>query len=88
MNATAIGAHLVGSVGELIGNISNDLSTLFRQEVELAKAELVPAAKHAGIGGAFFGGAGMFAIHAVWMFVIALALTIGGLVDRLSQKSA
>ena len=32
------------SVGELIGNISNDLSPLFRQEVELAKAEVKPEA--------------------------------------------
>jgi hypothetical protein len=27
------------SVGELIGNISNDLSRLFRQEVDLGKVE-------------------------------------------------
>ena len=36
------------SIGELIGNISNDLSTLFRQEVELAKAELKQEASKAG----------------------------------------
>ena len=36
------------SVGELIGNISNDLSTLFRQEVELAKVELKQEASKAG----------------------------------------
>jgi hypothetical protein len=34
------------SIGELIGDISSDLSELFRKEVELAKAELkVEAAK-------------------------------------------
>ncbi len=36
------------SIGELIGNISNDLSTLFRQEVELAKAEVKQEASKAG----------------------------------------
>ena len=36
------------SVGELIGEISDDLSKLFRQEVELAKAEIKQEASKAG----------------------------------------
>ena len=37
-------------IGELIGEITGDLSRLFRQEVELAKAEVREEAKKAGKG--------------------------------------
>ncbi|WP_083972383.1 phage holin family protein [Actinoplanes awajinensis] len=46
------------SIGELIGNISDDLSQLFRQEVELAKAELKQEAGKAGKAAGMLGGAG------------------------------
>ncbi len=36
------------SVGALIGEVTKDLSTLMRQELELAKAELKTEAKKAG----------------------------------------
>ncbi|KUL25520.1 hypothetical protein ADL15_40500 [Actinoplanes awajinensis subsp. mycoplanecinus] len=45
-------------MGELIGNISDDLSQLFRQEVELAKAELKQEAGKAGKAAGMLGGAG------------------------------
>jgi hypothetical protein len=49
------------SVGDLVGEISRDLSTLIHQEIELAKAEtkqeVTKAAKGAGmLGGAAFAG--------------------------------
>ena len=49
------------SVGDLVGDISKDLSTLIHQEIELAKAEtkqeVTKAAKGAGmLGGAAFAG--------------------------------
>lgn len=49
------------SVGELVGEVSQDLSTLMRQELALAKAELkqeaVKSSKAAGLlGGAGFAG--------------------------------
>ncbi|MFI1988974.1 phage holin family protein [Actinoplanes sp. NPDC020271] len=46
------------SIGELIGNISDDLSQLFRQEVELAKAEIKQEAAKAGKAAGMLGGAG------------------------------
>jgi hypothetical protein len=47
------------SVGELLGEISQDLSTLFRQEVELAKAEIKEEATKAGKGAGMLGGAAL-----------------------------
>ena len=61
------------SVGELFSDVSEDLSTLMRQEVELAKAELRQSATRAGKGAGLLAGAGisgytvlLFASVAAW----------------------
>ncbi len=46
-------------IGELIGEITEDLSTLVRQEIALAKAELKQEAGKAGGAAGMFGGAGV-----------------------------
>ncbi|TQN44261.1 putative superfamily III holin-X [Blastococcus colisei] len=60
------------SVGQLIGEVSKDLSTLMRQELELAKVEMKAEAKKAGTGAGLFGVAG-FAGYMVALF-LSLAL--------------
>jgi hypothetical protein len=65
------------SVGELLSDISSDLSTLMRQELELAKAELQLSAKRAGKGAGMFAGAGI-AGHLTLVFIsVAAWWTIG-----------
>jgi hypothetical protein len=59
------------SIGELIGNISDDLSQLFRQEVELAKAELKQEATKAGKAAGMLGGAGFAGYLAVVLLSFA-----------------
>ncbi|MGX6606107.1 phage holin family protein [Micromonosporaceae bacterium Da 78-11] len=59
------------SIGELIGNISDDLSQLFRQEVELAKAELKAEAGKAGKAAGMLGGAGFAGYLAVVLLSFA-----------------
>lgn len=49
------------SVGELVGQATEQLSRLVRQEVALAKMELAEKGKRAGRGGGMLGGAGAFA---------------------------
>lgn len=56
------------SVGELISAVSEDFSTLMRQEVELAKAEVRESAKRAGAGVGLLSGAGV-ATHMVLLFL-------------------
>ena len=46
------------SVGELFSDVAEDLSTLMRQEVELAKAELRQSASRGAKGAGLLGGAG------------------------------
>src|SRR3954468_10984985 len=69
------------SVGQLLGEVSKDLSTLMRQELELAKAELKVEAKKAGQGAGMFGAAG-FAGYMVLMFLsFALWWALENLMD-------
>ena len=55
------------SVGELIGEVTQDLSTLMRQELALAKAEVKEEAVKAAKAGGMFGAAG-FAGYMVLLF--------------------
>ncbi|MFG1951663.1 phage holin family protein [Micromonospora sp. NPDC048830] len=61
------------SVGELLGDVTRDLSTLVRQEIELAKTELREEASQAGKAGGMFAGAALagfltvlFVSYAAW----------------------
>jgi hypothetical protein len=55
------------SVGELIGEVAQDLSTLMRQELALAKAEVKEEASKAGKAAGMLGAAG-FAGYMVLLF--------------------
>ncbi|MBF0686190.1 MAG: phage holin family protein [Cellulomonas sp.] len=59
VGATGADADDRPSLGDLIGNVTQDLSLLVRQEVELAKAELSQTAKRAGKGSGLLAGAGV-----------------------------
>ena len=65
------------SVGELVGSVATDLSTLMRQELELAKAELSDEAKKAGKGAGMLGGAGYAAHMVSLLLTVALVLALG-----------
>ena len=60
------------SVGELFSDVAADLSTLMRQEVELAKAELRQSATRAGKGAGMLAGAGVSG-HMVLLFASVAA---------------
>lgn len=70
------------SVGELLGEVTRDLSTLMRQEIALAKAEVSESAKRAGTGAGMLAGAGV-AGHMVLLFLsIALWWALGSAIGR------
>jgi uncharacterized membrane protein YqjE len=60
------------SLGEILGEITTDLSTLFKQEVELAKVELKQEATRAGKGAGMFAGAAVAGL----MILVFLSLTV------------
>ena len=69
------------SIGELIGNVSNDLSQLFRQEVELAKAELKQEAAKAGKAAGMLGAAGFAGYLTVVLLSFALVFALSNVMD-------
>jgi hypothetical protein len=60
------------SLGELVGDVTRDLSTLMRQELALARAELKQEASKTAKGAGAFGGAGFAGYMAVLFLSIAL----------------
>ncbi|MDQ0211523.1 phage holin family protein [Arthrobacter bambusae] len=67
------------SLGDLLGEVTRDISTLMRQEVELAKAELKQSTAQAGKGAGMLAGAGV-AGHFVLLFLsLALWYALGEL---------
>ena len=62
------------STGELIGQLSEQLTTLVRSEVRLAQAEVTQKAKKLGVGIGLFGGAGVVALLGVGALVTAAIL--------------
>src|ERR1700742_2501298 len=58
--------------GELLKDLSDHTTTLVKQEMELAKAELQEKGKQAGLGAGMFGGAGLFGIGAFAALTVCL----------------
>jgi len=65
------------SLGDLISEVTTDLSTLMRQELELAKAEVQQSAARAGKGAGMLGGAGVAGYFVLLFLSIALWWAIG-----------
>ncbi len=70
------------SIGELMGNVTRDLSTLMRQEVALATAELKQSGSRAGKGIGMFVGAGVGGFMVLLFLSISLWWAIGNLLGR------
>ncbi|WP_345763097.1 phage holin family protein [Diaminobutyricibacter sp. McL0608] len=70
------------SLGDLLTEVSRDISTLMRQEVELAKAEIRESAVRAGKGAGLMGGAGYAALMAVFFLSVALWWALGYLIGN------
>lgn len=69
------------SLGDLLGEVTRDVSVLMRQEVALAKAEVRQSASRAGKGAGLLGGAG-YAGHLTVLFLsFALWWGLGHVVD-------
>jgi MFS family permease len=64
------------SIGELLKRLSEETSTLVRQELELAKAEATQKGKEAGVGAGLFGGAGIAGLLALGALTAAIILAL------------
>ena len=66
------------SLGDIVGDVAQDLTTLIKQEMELARTELKQEAAKAGKGAGLLGGAGV----AGHLALIFLSLTLTFLLDN------
>ncbi|MFC0506884.1 phage holin family protein [Micromonospora costi] len=69
------------SIGELMRQVTADLSTLMRQEVELAKAEIRQEGRKAGKAAGLFGGAGFGGYMVVLFLSLALWAGLSNVMD-------
>jgi uncharacterized membrane protein YqjE len=63
-------------VGDLVKELSSQVSTLVRQEVELAKAEVGEKGKKAGVSAGMFGAAGVAALLTLGSLTAFLILVL------------
>lgn len=62
-----------GSLGTLVSDATAQMSSLFRSELELAKAEITQEAKKGAVGGGLFGVAATVALYSSFFFFFFLA---------------
>ena len=71
--AGATPATVEPSIGDLVSQASEHLSTLVRAEMDLAKLELRTSAKNAGVGSGMFAGAAVVFVFSLTFGFFALA---------------
>ncbi|HEY2793680.1 MAG TPA: phage holin family protein [Micromonosporaceae bacterium] len=64
------------STAELVNRATTQLSTLVRDELELAKVELIAKGKRAGIGGGLFGGAAALALYGLGLVLVLAVVAL------------
>jgi hypothetical protein len=69
------------SLGDLVQDLSRQTSTLIRQEMRLAQAELTEKGRHAGRGAGMFGGAGLVALYGVGALIAAAILGLATVLE-------
>jgi len=69
------------STRDLVQDLSRQTSTLIRQEMRLAQAELTEKGRHAGKGAGMFGGAGLVALYGVGALVAAAILGLATVLE-------
>jgi uncharacterized membrane protein YqjE len=65
-------------IGELLKQLSQETTTLVKQELDLAKAEVAQKGQQAGKGVGMFGGAGVFGLLALGSFTAFLIMLLDG----------
>jgi hypothetical protein len=69
------------SIADLLKQLSDQTATLVRQELDLAKAELVVKGKTAGLGAGMFVAAGVLGLYAVGALTACLILALSTAMD-------
>jgi uncharacterized membrane protein YqjE len=66
------------STGELVKQLSEQVSTLVRDELKVARLELTRKGRFAGLGMGMYGASGLVALYAIACVVAAVIIAIAG----------
>jgi len=69
------------SIGDLLKELSAETSTLIRQEMALARAEMTEKGKRAGVGAGMLGGAGVAGLLALGTLTACIILVLNEFMD-------
>ena len=69
------------STPELLRELSDQVTTLVKQEIDLAKAEVTEKGKQAGIGAGMFGGAGLLGLLALGALTACVIAALATAID-------
>ena len=82
MNHTADGAQAPPSeerpTGELVRQLSEQVSVLVRDELKLARMEMTRKGKQAGVGIGMLGGGGLIALYGLGCLVACVVIALSG----------
>jgi Putative Actinobacterial Holin-X, holin superfamily III len=80
MNHIADGGQVSPSqelpIGELVKQLSEQVSALVREELKLAQVEMTRKGKQAGVGAGMLGGGGLIALYAMGCLIACVVLAI------------
>jgi uncharacterized membrane protein YqjE len=68
------------STGELVKQLSEQVTVLIRDELKLAQLEMTRKGKQAGIGAGLLGGSGLVALYGVGCLIACAVIAISGVV--------
>ena len=69
-------------IGDLLRQLSQETSTLVKQELDLAKAEMTQKGRHAGAGAGFIGGGALFGLGAFGALTACLIALLATALDH------
>src|SRR5215213_11211079 len=64
------------STGQLVSELTDQISRLVKDEARLAQAEVTQKAKRLGVGAGLFGGAGLFAFFGLAVLIATAVLAL------------
>jgi Putative Actinobacterial Holin-X, holin superfamily III len=71
----------IRSTGELVKQLSEQVTVLIRDELKLAQLEMTRKGKQAGVGAGLLGGSGLVALYGVGCLIACTVIAISGVVE-------
>lgn len=81
VSSAQIPAQRERSTGELVKQMSEQVSVLVRDELKMARLEMTQKGKQAGVGVGMFGGSGLVALYGIACLIAAAIIAISGVIS-------